>query len=122
MLILMSEIYEPAPLEKLNADAKDIWKTLHRVRDPRNLLLAVGLSQLLEKYIHASLQSQHSRRFPTQAWKVVSQIREEVTALEEKWSWGKEELKYAGIEAPEKVKDRLLSEGLYKPAVSLAMA
>ena len=43
---------------------------------------------------------------------------EEVEALEEKWSWGKEDLKYAGIEAPEKVKDRLLSEGQYKPAVS----
>ena len=63
----MSEKYEPAALEKLNADAKDSWKALHRVRDPHNLLLAVGLSQLLEKYIHASLQSQHSRQFPTQA-------------------------------------------------------
>ena len=99
-----------------------IWNILNRVRDLHNLLLAIGVYQLLEKYTHASLQSQHSQWFPTQAWKVVSQIREEVTALEEKWSWGKEELKYAGIEAPEKVKDRLLLEGIYKPAVSLAMA
>ena len=40
----------------------------------------------------------------------------------EKWSRGKEDLKYAEIEAPEKVKDRLLLEGRYRPAVSQAMA
>ena len=88
------------------------------MRDPCNLLLAVGLCQLLEKYTHASLQSQHSQQFPTQSWNALSQMWEEVEALGEKWSWGKEDLKYAGIEAPEKVKDRLLSEGQYKPPVS----
>ena len=95
-------------------------KTLNKVRDPRNLLLASGLSQLLEKYTHASLQSQHSRRFPTQAWTVVAQMREEVKALGEKWSWGDEELRYAGIESPVKVKERLVSEGRYRPTVSEA--
>ena len=51
LLILMSENYEAAVLKKLKADAELIWNILYRVRDPPNLLLAVGLYQLLEKYI-----------------------------------------------------------------------
>ena len=47
-------------------------------------------------------------------------MREEVKALGEKWSWGDEELRYAGIESPLKVKERLVSEGRYRPAVSQA--
>ena len=97
-----------------------IWNLLHRVRDPHNL--DVGVCQLLEKYTHTSLQSQHSRWFPAQSWNALSQINDEVESLRENWVWGKEDLKYAGIEAPEKVKDRLLSEGIYKPALSVAMA
>ena len=36
-------------------------------------------------------------------------MRQEVRALGQKWVW-KEELRYAGIEAPSKVKERLVKE------------
>ena len=70
----------------------------------------------------ASLQSQHYKRFPTQAWAVVMKMREEVRALSLNWVWGEEKLRYAGIEAPSKVKERLVTEGRYRPKVKEAQA
>ena len=67
----------------------------------------MGLAQLLELYTVASIQSQHSKRFPTQTWSTISEMREKVRALGSKWEWGEEPLQYAGIEAPAKVKERL---------------
>ena len=63
LIILVSEKYENAAREGRNGDARQVLSTLNKLRDPRNLLLAIGLSQLLEKYTHASLQSQHSCSF-----------------------------------------------------------
>jgi hypothetical protein len=122
LIIIMAGKYESAARERRNTEAREVLATLSKLRDPRNLLLAVGLAQLLELYTVASLQAQHSRRFPTQAWSVVMQMREKVAALGERWEWGQEELQYAGIEPPAVVKERLVKEGIYKPKVSEACA
>ena len=47
-------------------EAKETLILLSQLRDPRNLVLAVGLAQLLEPYCDASITSQHSSHFPTQ--------------------------------------------------------
>ena len=53
----------------LNGDATKsnlIKKTLDELMDAKNLFFAIGVSQLLEKYCEASLESQYSTHFPTQ--------------------------------------------------------
>ena len=122
LIHVMSEKYEEAAQANKNTAAREVLGTLAKLRDSRKLLLAVGLAQLLELYTEASLQSQHSRRFPTQAWAVNSEMKAKVAALGERWEWGEEDLRYAGIEAPVKVKDRLVEEGKYRPAVTEASA
>ena len=47
-------------------EAKETLILLSQLRDPRNLVLAVGLAQLLEPYCDESITSQHSSHFPTQ--------------------------------------------------------
>ena len=54
---------------------------LEKLRDPRKLLTAIGVAQLLELYVHASMMSQHSQRFPTQSWRVVIEMKKKVEAL-----------------------------------------
>ena len=122
LISLFAEKYQEAALEKRNTEAIEIQKTLGQLRDSRKLLLTVGLGQLLELYVKASLQSQHSRRFPTQTWSVIEEMRQEVADLGEEWKWGEKNLIYTGIEAPSKVKDRLVKDGTYRPAVSEACA
>jgi hypothetical protein len=122
LIVIMSGKYESAAREGRNTEAREVLATLCKLRDPRNLLLAVGLAQLLELYTLASLEAQHSRRFPTQAWSVVMEMRDKVEVLGERWEWGQEELQYAGIEPPAVVKERLVEEGTYKPKVSEACA
>ena len=95
---------------------------LSKLWDPRNLLLVLGVAQLLELYCTASLQSQHYKRFPTQAWKVVIAMREEVARLKDKWTWREEDLEYTGCEAPAKVVKLLVEKGVYRPKVSLPQA
>ena len=122
LIALLAEKYEEAAREHKNAEARVVLAQLSKVRDPRNLLLVVGLAQLLELYCTASLQSQHYKRFPTQAWKVVIAMREEVSRLKDKWTWCEEDLVYTGCEAPAKVVELLVKEGRYRPKVSLPQA
>ena len=115
LIITMARSYEEARIsrEGKNKEAREVLAKLSKLRDSRQLLLTVGLGQMLELYTTASLQSQHHKRFPTQAWAVVMKMRQEVRALGQKWVW-KEELRYAGIEAPSKVKERLVTEDCKK--------
>ena len=122
LVYIMSKRYEEASREGRNKEAREVLAKLSKLRDPRQLLLTVGLAQTLELYTTASLQSQHYKRFPTQAWAVVMKMREEVRALGQNWVWEEKDLKYAGIEAPSKVKERLVTEGRYRPKVSEAQA
>ena len=58
---------ESAVQERNDTLAREVLVKLGKMRDPRNLLLAIGHGQVLELYCRASLQSNHSYRFPTQA-------------------------------------------------------
>ena len=117
LIALKAEKYEAAVREGRNTEAREVLATLSKLRDPRNLLLAAGMGQLVEHYVKASVEAQHTYRFPTQAWSVVLEMREKVGALGEEWCWGEEELEFTGLEAPAKVKQRLLEEGKYVPLV-----
>ena len=117
LIALKAEKYEMAVREGRNTEAREVLATLSKLRDPRNLLLAAGMGQLVEYYVRASVEAQHTYRFPTQAWSVVLEMREKVEALGEEWRWGEEELEFTGLEAPAKVKQRLLEEGTYVPMV-----
>lgn len=122
LIAILAGKYEEAARAARHTQAREVLQQLAKLRDPRNLLLVVGLAQLLELYCRASLASQHYKRFPTQAWKVVSAMREEVRVLSEKWMWSKEDLEYTGCEAPAKVVEVLVMEGRYKPKVTLPQA
>ena len=108
LVAIIAEKYDEAALDRRNTEARELLAVLSKMRDPRNLLLALGICQLLEIYCEASVQSQHSKRFPTQAWVTVNEMKEELGRLKEKWTWGDEPLKFVDIEAPATVKARLL--------------
>ena len=78
LIILLAEKYEDFGLATANTEAREVLQNLSKIRDPRNLLLAVGLAQLLELYTTASVLSQHYTRFPTQTWTVLRSMRTEV--------------------------------------------
>ena len=97
-------------------------RTLSQLRDPRNLLLAVGLGQLLEHYCTVSVNAQHSSFFPTQCWDLVNIVKEKLMKLGQCWEWSSEALEYVDIEAPAKIVRRLQDDGTYTPMVRVEVA
>jgi hypothetical protein len=100
LINVFGEAYESAVQAGNHTLAREVLVKLSKMRDPRNLLLAIGLGQVLELYCRASLQSQHSYRFPTQAWATIVKVKEELDTLNKKWKWKEDGLKYIDIEAP----------------------
>ena len=119
---MKAQCYEQLVLERKNADARAVLKTLSQLRDPRNLLLAVGLAQLLEYYCTVSVNAQHSTFFPTQCWDLVNTAKEKLTKLGKCWEWSSEPLKFIDLEPPEKLVARLQDEGVYPPFMRMAVA
>ena len=119
-MVLQAERFEEASEEGNVTEAREAQRILNKLRDTRKLLLLLGLAQLLELYVVSSLQAQHSKRFPTQTWSVVSDMRRKVEALGKGWRWEEEELRYSGTEAPADIVERIVKEGVYRPAVSRA--
>ena len=66
IIALIGEEHKEAVLEFSNTEAKVLEKTLHGLMSAETLFFAIGLSQLLESYCAASLESQHASHFPIQ--------------------------------------------------------
>ena len=99
-------------------EAKETLILLSKLRDPRNLVLAVGLAQLLEPYCDASISSQHSTHFPTQNWESINAALYKLESLAARWEWSPESLKHCDIEAPKNVIEKIREHNIYEPVMS----
>lgn len=86
---------------------------LNKLRDPRFVLLLVGLAQIVELYCEVSLEGQEATHLPTQVWKSVVLNKQELELLSEHWLWGHKDLKYTSLEPPEKIVERITESGVY---------
>ena len=115
MVRIIEEDYEEAVRDRNNTKGKELQKKLKQMKDPENILIVVGTISLLEIYASTSLESQHSKHFPTQVWSKVKKSQEMVQKLAEKWEWSEEEMKYSVMEAPSEIVKRLVREGRFEP-------
>ena len=90
---------------------------LNKLRDPRFVLLLVGLAQIVELYCEVSLEGQEATHLPTQVWKSVVLNKQELELLSEHWLWGHKDLKYTSLEPPEKIVERITESGVYRAHV-----
>lgn len=121
LINILGQDYNSLVLERNNAAAREKLAKLSKLRDSRNLLLAIGLAQVLELYCRASLQSQHSYRFPTQAWAAIVGVKEELEALRNRWKWKEVPLVYTDIQAPATIVKILMETGVYRPELRLGV-
>ena len=115
MAMVFQEEYDLAALEMRNSDAKVFKNKLDSLKEPKTILEAVGVCQLLEIYGKTSLEAQYTKHFPTQVWKRVKEAEAELVILAEKWEWSEKELTKASLESPKVILDRLKTEGKYVP-------
>ena len=87
IVTLLAEEYDAACLRLFNTQAKVIGTTLDNLRSAKNLLLTVGIMQLLEIYASVSLEAQRLFHFPVQVWQKISSAKEELSKLSESWTW-----------------------------------
>ena len=55
LVAVKAQHYNELAVDGKNAQAKEVLRTLSQLRDPRNLLLSVGLGQLLKHYCTVSV-------------------------------------------------------------------
>ena len=117
IVAILAQEFDDAALRLNNTRGKILQNTLTKLRSPRNLLLTIGIMQLLEIYASVSLEAQYSFHFPVQVWSKICSAKEELTKLSENWSWNQAPLKIGGIGSPRFIVDTLSSRGTYTPYV-----
>ena len=100
-----------------NTRAKIAKKKLRKLTNGVTLATVVGYCQLLDLYCACSLESQHSRKFPTSTLLAIMKLEEELENLGENWVWENKNLKFAGFGSPATIIQDLFN-GIYHPYVS----
>ena len=83
LVAILAAEFNDASLRFSNTQGKVIGSTLKNLRSAENLLLTIGLMQLLEIYAAVSLEAQHSFHFPVQVWDKISKAKEQLSKLSE---------------------------------------
>ena len=92
---VIGEAYKLEVLRFNNTKAKEYLTILNNLRCGESLFFAIGLSQLLENYCLASLESQYSDHFPIQVWRRIELAKEELSKWKNQWTWNDTPLKVA---------------------------
>ena len=83
----------------------------------RHLVKVIGVMELLEMYASTSLIAQSAQNFPSQVWTQILETQKQLKKMEDKWIWSEEDLKLGSLEAPRKIIDRLVNEGIFRPKI-----
>ena len=117
IVTILAQEFSDAALRLNNTAGKILEKTITDLRSAENLLLTIGMMQLLEIYASVSLEAQHSFHFPVQVWHKISSAKDELTKLSENWAWCQTPLKIGGIGSPSFIVETLSSNGTFTPYV-----
>ena len=112
---ILQEDYESYVFQFNNTEAIKVKTKIDKLKSPENLLKTIGIMQLLEKYASASLEGQYAKHFPTQVWRKLKIIENDLVSLGNKWKWSEDELKYSVLEAPDSIVKCLMEEGKFEP-------
>ena len=82
-----------------------------------HLVKLIGVMELLEMYVSTSLIAQSAQSFPSQVWTQILETQKQLKKMEDKWIWSEEDLKLGSLEAPRKIIDRLVNEGIFRPKI-----
>ena len=100
-----------------NTQAKIAKKKLRNLTNGVTLATVVGYCQLLDLYCECSLESQHSRKFPTSTLMAIMKLEEKLENLGKNWVWENKNLKFAGFGSPATIIQDLFN-GIYHPYIS----
>ena len=78
--------------------ARELEKKIKKLRDPRFLLLLIGLAQILVIYSEVSLDAQTADYLPSQVWDKIETKKAEIKQLANNWKWSEVDLKFVDIE------------------------
>ena len=98
--------------------AKEFKTILDKLQCGENFFFLLGITQLLENYIGASLGAQYASHFPTQIWSQIDAAMEELGKWSNEWTWNENKLKFSGSGTPQQIVTEVLREGVYTPYVA----
>ena len=100
-----------------NTEAKKPDKSIKKLTSPRNILLALGLCQILDIYSKCSVLVQRSDSFPVSTWQQIIALQLSIDMLAEQWQWKDDNLVFAEVGNPSAHIRRMKEEGRYIPHV-----
>ena len=83
-----------------NTEAKKLEKLIQKMTNARNLLLALGLCQILDAYSKCSVLVQSSNSFPVSTWQKIRVLQLTIDNMAAKWNWKDEDLEFAEVGNP----------------------
>ena len=113
---IINEDYEACLHACDNTTASELNKTLEKIRSAENMMMILGIMEILEIYAVASLDSQNSFWFPTQIMQSINEAKTKIKALAIKWKWSEHSLEISGIGSPKSHIENL-KKGAYKAHV-----
>ena len=81
IVAILAAEFNDAALRLNNTRGRILQQTIKDLQSAKNLLLTIGIMQLLEIYASVSLEAQHSFHFPVQVWQKISSAKMELSKL-----------------------------------------
>lgn len=105
-------------MQRDNTNLKIVEKKLDMLRDAEFWMHLLGLVQILNIVVQASLEAQHEKYFSTSSLFLVTNAMEKIRHLSERWEWETEDLFFAGIGSPASHIANISDKNEFKPVVS----
>ena len=114
---LFSKEMREALYNNNNTEAKRLEKMIKNLTSPRNILLALGLCQILDLYSRCSVLVQRSDCFPVTTWQEIRALQLSIDMLAQQWQWKESNLVFGEVGNPAGHIRRIKEEGKYIPFV-----
>ena len=97
---LLSDLMRKALGNNNNTEAKSLERKIKGLTNASNLILALGLCQILDAYSQCSVLVQSSSIFPVTTWQQIRTLELSINGMAEQWQWKDENLRFAEIGNP----------------------
>ena len=98
-----------------NTRGKELQRFIEHITSAENLLMFIGVSQILSMYTTTSKISQGASTFPTTVLGSIVNLDKKLEELSDKWSWSTEKMEGLQLGPPDLIVDRMENDGIFEP-------
>lgn len=114
-LFFSASEFEEAVRTYDNVRGKELQRFIESITSAENIMMFIGVSQLLSQYTTASKISQGASTFPTTVLGSIVNLEKKLQEQSEQWSWSTEKLEGLQLAPTALIIERMEKEGVFEP-------